>query len=498
MDMKKVICLLFIATLATWEAQLRAQMYNSRDDIFSNLSGGDAIVRSNPVNGKSIVYYTDASTGYGHFIYHDSYSVPSPANATVYDLPIRMTNDPTAIGTTIKITVNDIVLTDTRCYFCGQFYFTHYQSPYEGIVGCLDLTEFSTPSTGFSLLRVTSTSELYRMDVYKNGVEDYIAIVGRLSPNNQSCITFATFNSPSSSSDWNYSTIPSVADEVFTDISFADDGAKVVAVSRLDNENYRFCLRCEACSNAFPLFSFSDFAHRKEIDTQVLTYSGSGNPSPTYHENDVDIRLDKIPGTASVVVGYECYDGTQECEPGYNVALFTADFANFHSNRQVDITSQQIVSGYYDRPGTLQDMKYSLQYGSVALLLGCKDCDEDLTTVAMFPELGVPGSVDALRTAYQLHTSLDWTPDDDIVMAGTQPDGEVIHFYQSGTDLENSCYLTQPKARSEILEGEPTITETHNTFTPSSPDLMDYTASPFAGTATPYQTNCITFKFKKQ
>lgn len=496
----KKIYLLFIILLALGGYTLNAQNHSSREDMFPGLFVNNIIVRPDSSRpGDAIIYYEDPTTGLGRFVHHDVYSIPT-LQSNVYDLPTSITFTGSPTPTNVKLTVNDMAITKDKCYFCGTYTDLSSPSPLQiGMVGFFELTGFGNTSYNYNIFTIAGASEFYRMDVHATRTgQDNIALVGNLYySSNPSGVYFVSYF-PFSPNDWGYCRFelynPS---ETFTDIVFTDNGEKVVAASRIENEYYTFGLRCESSSNVFPIPtppSGFDFYWLNTVSTANMTLASSTNPAPTYHKNDVDIRLDGIPNSPNVVVAYECYDSTNQCEPRYSVALFKANFSSYPTTHTVSIPSQQVVFGYFDSPNTLKDIKY-VDRNIVSLLHSCDNCPEDMTTVIQFPKLGNFGDVDALQTAYQDYHSLYTGIGNDIFVAGRMPNSMLIHFYQNVADIESSCYLTRPKSKSEKLLGNPEIFIDNNTTNNTPWSQTIGTPVPFpTGTPSNYVIHCQTSK----
>lgn len=494
---------IFIALIACWGLPIHAQNNSSREDMFPSLAGTNIIVRPDSSSSDyAIIYYEDPTTGLGRFVHHDVYSPPT-LQSNVYDLPTSVTFSGSPTPTNIKLTVNDMAVTKDKCYFCGTFTDLDSPSPLQlGMVGFFELTGFGNSSYNYNIFTIAGASEFYRMDVHATGTgQDNIALVGELYyASNPSGVYFVTYNLPAYSNQWDYWRFElNNTDETFTDIVFTENGEKVVAASRINNDNYTFGLHCESSSIVFtphpinPPIPSTDFYWLNTVSTANLTLASSTNPAPTYHNNDVDIRLDQIPNSSSVVVAYECYDESKLCEPRYSVAMFKTDFSNYHTTHTASISSQQVVFNYFDSPNTLKDIKY-IDDDIVSLLYNCNNCAEDMTTIIQFPKLGSFGDVDDLLTAYQHYYSLYTGISNDIFVTGKMPNGMLIHFYQDVSDPESSCYPTRPKSKSEELLGEPVIVSYSNiTYYPYGGRDWGILSSFPIGTPTLYRINCKTF-----
>ena len=440
----KRITVVYIIFILAGIGSAMAQSINSKEDSFSTLYGEDVIVRTIPGDPKPLIYYK-GHDGNHYIVYHNAHSYLSPFSSTSFQFPTHITD--------AEYKINDIVVINDRCYFCGSC--TSPADGTEGLVGRIDLNSLNAtpPSADFIFLTIKEVKEFYRIDG-TNNTTDYLALVGttKNSPN-PSGVAFVTWDGTL----WHYRVYnPDNDDETFTDIVFTMNGQKVVAVSRLNDKPYRFYLRGELTDTAFnlPATAMSNFVHRNTVRTDGLAPQGSTNPHPTWHYNDVDMRLvANLSEDEEITVAYECYDDTKPCE-SQMVALFQVDLSGFPANPAMNVTGKQAVFGYFNQPNTLMDVQYIPEDETIGLLHKCTACPNERTTVVQFPSWNGYGYIDALQVGPQAHSSMNVYDNKHIYLAGVDPsDDHLLFFRQDKTLFEHSCYLTYPPARSEALTG---------------------------------------------
>lgn len=442
--MKKILAInIFIFLAGT--LSVNSQTIASREDAFKTILGEEAIVRTVTLQSDEYPFICRRkyNSNSHSFILHRR---NDPANSSIVFACPQYNN-----GGEIKI--NDMVIIDRICYFCGSQ--SDAQNGTKGIVGRIDLNQadFSSPSIKFNFLSLSSVKEFLRIDGTRSSLGDCLALVGSSNnPTTPSCAAFVLWHGTL----WDYKICGlNDSDETLTDIVFTKNGEKVVSVSRIDGKPYWFCLRGEWTDTAFNMLSntLTDYCQRNTIKTYGLTLPSSSNPHPTWHYNDVDLRLvANLDKDEEVTVAYECFDDTRICDPQI-VAMFKIDLSGFPLNLAMNVIGQQAVFGYFNQPNTLADIKYILSDKTIGLLHRCGVCQDEISTVLQFPSWGYVGYLEALQVGPQEHFSLDVYNHSLVYLAGIDPsDNRLLFFQQEKTELNHSCYFTRPMARSETLK----------------------------------------------
>lgn len=491
--MRKILTIIALTGCLISSFTASAQTVQASEvDYYPNEIGDNVIIRADSIWGGSLIYYTDA-TDRSYFIYR------MPGNS-VTTYKFHWPNHSSINNE--KYIINDMETSREDCFFCGSKITRNLTGGFDtiGIVGRVNLHNIigTPPSIDFDFCPISSIKEFTQMDIWGTSIiRISIVGLGHLSPLHYvPCAAFVEFQP-----QWNYNIVRiGVSDETLTDIAFSEDGNKVVSVSRLKNQPYKFVLRCDFASNLFvftpipgttpPYF----FRSRNVFNTSGLTLASSANTDPTWHEENVAIRIVGHNDPQHFTVAYECVDETNVCESKRMVAMFKIDVTYSPAGHLMSVADQQVVHGYLEDPETFVDMRYWFNTQDRFVLLHRSDNSHRNLSVLSFPLWGSYGQRPTLLADQELFQSVDCLYDC-IVMGGKRLNDNTIIFSSQNTVYhETSCHMTKPHAFTEQLIGTPQFSNYSSTVIMHDRGNKTELLIPINMSSIPTQNNsCATF-----
>ena len=467
----------------------------SEVDYYPDEIGDNAIIRADPSLGGSLIYYTDAA-GRSYFLYR----LPNNSGTTYkFHWPnhSNINNE--------KYIINDMEFIKENCFFCGSYISRNVMGGFDtaGLVGRVNLSNLIlTPSSiDFDLCPITSTKEFTQMDTYDTSrVRISLVGLGHLSQTTKiPCAAFVEWYY-----QWKYNIVKlSATDETLTDIAFSKDGNKVVSVSRLKNQPYQFVMRCDFASNLFvftppPYSSPYFYGFRNVFNTSGLTLPSSSGSNPTWHDEDVVIRIVGHNDPKYFTVAYECVDEGNVCESDRMVAMYKIDVTYSPTAHTMSVADQQVVHGYLEEPETFVDMRYWFNTQDRFVLLHRFSNSQINLSVLSFPLWGIYGQMPAFLADQELFQSVDYQytlSGNCIVMGGKRMNDNKIIYSSQNTDYpETSCHMTIPHAFTEQLIGMPQFSNYHYIVNMHDRDTITNSLIPINLSNIPTQKNsCATF-----
>lgn len=220
----------------------------------------------------------------------------------------------------------------------------------------------------YSMRTITGTVDIKRMDKYTDENRSDTLLVMAGVANNATRSSCLIFMKGAGSSWQSHVRLASSMSETFTDVIFT--AKSIVAVSREQGENLKFYLRSAITEEVFDNQYYSDLNNRNEFNTGSMYIGSVPNTTPTWHYDNVQMRLCSIPELDEFCVAYESFFPN----PTYgvtknNISLYKMDAtdANINMNR-IDMLSAQFVNGDISDTGTFTDMSF-LSYNNSTLLL---------------------------------------------------------------------------------------------------------------------------------
>lgn len=496
--MKKPLIIIITVGLAALHFSTQAQTLQSSEvDYYNGIIGDNVIIRADLDMDASLIYYTDANNR-SYFLYRMS----GNPNTTYQYLWPNHTNI-----TNLWYIINDMEINKDACFFCGAKVTRNQNNGFDtiGIVGRIDMPNAINNYTnlGMSICPIPNTTVLTQMDISNNSSAPQICIAGveRLTQTVISCVAFVEWQNL-----WKYNVFRVFnTDETLTDITFTNDGNKVVAVSRLNNEHFKFVLRCDYASNLFvfspippPSSGPGGFSRRFYFNTSGLTLLSSTSTNPTWHDNDVTIRIVSHIDPNYITVAYECVDNTKVCESQHQVAMFKVDISNVPLGYSMSIDKQQMVHGYFNEDATFVDMQYwSSSEDRFALLHRLDGSPNNLSSLS-FPVWDSYGHMPALFSDQEIIQSIDYkyaASGGQLFMGGKlKPGNEILYSNQVIGFLDVSCHMTRPDIFTEKILGTPNFNHYSFPLNISARDTITINPSNLTINSTPIENRtCISF-----
>lgn len=447
--------LLILMTMTGYMSFAQSTVVNSRTRTLSKPDGSDAIVRFFGNSGDMLVYNWDSQLKTNVFTCRVA---PSNPTANRYVFPVTSNS----YGQ-IKYSVEDIVVVDMMCFFCGTITtpsveYDIYGNPYwiydkKGYIGQMRLNNMTNTPNGtvkYRIHEIDNTKELKRIDAIVSPhvpTDTLLGLVGTTS-DGESCILLVKEDASNIFTGKMFNAANS--EEVFTDIVFCEPNFAVA--SRFSGEHWTFGMRGGDIIDHFynstyspGLFYLSQFntSGMKDMLTNMYT---------TWHYDNVDIRLCHQ-HDIGVYLAYESFVGIPSGFPESQTTLFLMDvYAT--SGAQI-ITLQNVDSGVKDT-GCFADRVYVPGRDQVALLHKNTRSYSPWKSVVQFPYLtGTPiGVVNTYAaTDDETLTSLDVYNNQQVWAAGTRPshNDSVVLFYQNAAYTTSSCY-SQPNYHTAELD----------------------------------------------
>jgi hypothetical protein len=442
--MRKVLFIIPLLVLLMMDNTGFAQLtvVNSRTRAISKPYGKDATVRFFGSGGDMFVYNWDYVKSTHVFTCR---RVPTHPDANRYEFPIMFN----AYGQ-IQYTIEDIVVVDKMCFFCGTetvptLEYDASGNPYvvdqmHGYIGQMRLDHMTDVVNGevkYRIHTITNTKELKRID----------AIVSRQDPSDTLLGLVGTSVDGKSSYLLMKERVNGLIGEIFkvtnsneefTDMVFCTPNFAIA--SRFSGEHYTFGMRSgDINENYYVHVHTNDLYYLNKFNTST-TIEFLTNTNTTWHRDNVDIRLCQQQGY-HVYLAYESFEGDPiPVFPASQTSLFLME-ANATSDIQI-ITLQNVDSGVKDT-GAFTDMVYVPRGNQVALL--------HKNTKTYSPWKGVmqlttnpPGAVMSTfsSTDDETLTSLDIYNSEQVWAVGNRPshNDSVVLFYQHAAYPSPSCY----------------------------------------------------------
>lgn len=448
--------LLALLTIMDTMAVAQPMVVNSRTRATSVPHGRDAIVRFFGNSGDMLVYNWDSHLKTNVFTCRVAPSNPT-ANRYVFPITSNFYGN-------IRYTIDDIVIVDMMCFFCGTKITPSVEydisgNPYwvyskQGFIGQMTLNQITNTPNGtvkYRIKEIPYTLELNRIDAIISPINPSDTLLGLVgnTTNGESC--FLLINKKASRNGLTGEIYyASNSEEEFTDFAFCDPYFAIA--SRFPGEHWTFGMRAgEITQNYYyhdptnDLFYLNKFNTSGTID--VLT-----NTNTTWHYDNVDIKLCHKQNNR-VYLAYESFDGVPTGFPESQTSLFLME-VNATSDIQL-ITLQNVDSGVKDT-GCFTDMVYVPGNSHVALLHKNTKSFSPWKSVMQMPIItGYPiMTVNTFAsTDDETMTSLDVYNNYQVWAVGTRPshNDSVALFYQNAAYTASSCY-SQPNYHTAELE----------------------------------------------
>lgn len=448
----------------------------SMEHLYSTLSGKNAILCSDPYNEGSIICYNDQVNYMPYtFIYHDQLGTSTFCYHSSSGIP--NTNTPDGFN------VKDIEIVGNYCYFCGTYYIYYFEYL---IGGGLMLVTTETGYIGRFLLSdivsgvspmpiqfclIPGTKVFSKLKGFVNKTNNYICLIGMGSAGN-SCL--ATVRENGTGIAYGVHHIAD-ASETLTDLTLTDK--YLVTVSRFDGKPYNYGLRGErrnnivsalASSTPLPMFDYLNTCNTSNVNT-------IDNPrpeNPTFHTNEVEMKISNVKGEDHVVVGYDCVSVGLDVDcytDKYHTDLFYIehDMYNPGQNNGMIIVNAQMVTKSQQKDNTLTGLACPDPSTPTILLHNYSANTNEGSGEIQFPSWIAFGQMENLTIDYRevQDMYLDNVYQKAVFTGVLQNTSNIIHFQQDYYNSGGSCYSTTPKAFSEQMtlpenEVEPTEVET--------------------------------------
>lgn len=347
----------------------------------------------------------------------------------------------------IYYTINDVTVIGGMCYFCGKKKFENgYQYDLNnniiitydsiGFVGRFQLSNLSS-AIKYQIRTISGTVNILRMDKHTDPNSDtLLAMVGVANDiAKPTCLVFMH----GSGSSWYYNVRKSTdASETFTDIVFTSK--YVVAVSKLQGESLKFCLRSADIDDAYCLHDYSTLNNLKQFNTSTLYDPYSSNQSPTWHYDNVQMRMCKIPESDEFCVAYESFYPY----PWYgitknSISLYRMEMSQFYSN-QITMTNAQLVRGDISDTGTFADIEFVSYANSTALLH--QTSNGSIKSILQLASWSTIGALSSCKSSTESLKSMDVSNNRYLYAAGNIPGNSnmIAKIFQDEAFPSNSCF----------------------------------------------------------
>jgi len=495
--MKKIPTIILLAGLmALHTASLAQTVQVSEVNYYPSEIGDNTIIRADHARpGGTVIYYTD-NADQNYFLYQ---MTTTAGASTTYKF-----NWPNHANiNSEKFIVNDMELGKDWCFFCGAHITINGNvTDTVGMVGCIDMNNiFTTPSSiTFDYCEIPNTTEFTQLDLSDVTANYRLCLAGRHRLTNvYPCVAFAEWQG-----QWVYNMIRILSPfETLTDIAFSKDGNKVVTVSRLLNEPFKFILRCDMASNLFifpptpPPSAPYLIEYGVVFNTSGLTLASSSCTNPTWHGNNIVARIIGHNNPNYFTVAYECVDNTKICETQQQVAMFKIDASTAPTSFSMSVVGQQVVHGYFDESQTFVDMRYYQDVQEHFFLLHRSEVSPKKSSVISFPSWGTYGQRPALLADQEVYQSIDWryTQTSTHLIAGGKRsfDSRITTFSQDIAHLDVSCHMTKPYTFTEELLGAVSYDiDHHSVSTPARATVLNPNNSPKINNPV-QQNSCVSF-----
>lgn len=444
---KGITFVLLIFALVLSEGAGAQNVVYSRTRTLEKPHGEDVFIRFFGNSGDMLVHNYDYSLKANVFTCRKAPTHPA-SNKIVIPLESNHYGE-------VKYKVLDMVVVGKMCFYCGRkeyvtgmAYFPNGQ-PYavfesKGFVGQISLDHITAEQGGKAARRMTEiswTKEIARIDAWispTSTTDTLLAMVG-ITLDDKSCLVIAK----DSNTGFKYMRYTSSDDtEEFTDIAFTE--GQLLVASRFMNENYLLGFREALARHVYKdtvigLYTLFTFNTESAYDNDLAA-------NPTWHTDDVDIRLSPLPGWNRVNVAYESFTDN----PGAGLLdSYTTVFRmqlnvpyEIESTSDIHVLNLQYVQSGVKGPGSFADMLTMDERHGVALVHRDMYAQPSISIVQFAPwDWWEPLRSYKSGTDYVL-TSLAKNGEDLLWAAGHRPGHQdsVTLFHQNLAYHIGSCY----------------------------------------------------------
>ena len=175
---------------------------------------------------------------------------------------------------------------------------------------------------------------------------------------------------------------------------------------------------------------------------------------PTWHESDVDIRLDLNPIDDTLYVAYESVDKEAgECEHTKFTSLYRIYHGDFiYISPSLTMTDALLAWRYFEKENRLSGMQYSPIDKTVNLLFCDRSNPEEITSMLQSIKSLHDGFHPSLLADYRELPSLDIDGGDLLLAGRSLRDSSLLQFFQNTQHPLPSCYSTRHTTYSEALD----------------------------------------------
>ena len=447
--------MLVLLTMVDYTSFAQLTVVNSRTRTTTKPQGEDAIVRFFGNGGDMFVYNWDYQQKTNVFTCRQS---PTYPNANRYEFPIMVN-----YYGQIIYTVEDIVVVDKMCFFCGTektpsieydinglSYLVYKKRGYIGRMRLDRMTDAVNGEVKYQICIINNTKELKRIDAIVSPVDPTDTLFGLVgtSCDDKSCYLLAKSRALGNFQCEMFEVTNS--EEEFTDMVFCAPNFAIA--SRFPGLHYVFGMRGgNIVDNYYTHIHTNDLYYINAFSTSN-TIDYYTNTNTTWHYDNVDIRLCRQK-EYWVYMAYESFEGVPSNFPASQTTLFLMEV---HATSDIQtIALQNVDSGVRDT-GSFTDMVYLPSVDKVALVHKNTRTYSPWKSVVQIPYLfGTPvGTVNTYAaTDDETLTSLDTYNGVQVWAAGTRPshNDSVVLFYQNATYLNTSCY-SQPNYHTAELK----------------------------------------------
>ena len=407
-------------------------------------------------NNNSIVCYNDSAAARPCFVYHMH---SGAANSRKFPWP-----DISNIYGSMSYKVNDMVIIDGLCYFCGRkTAFSGYEYTPEGYLALVSQT------TGFfgwfPVSQISdpygTTLDLYLFDIPVSELNRMVgfSVSGVVELGLISETTLALVKG--SGSSWIFHLQDAAPTETLEDIEITPN--HLVTLSRFANSPFSFGLRCETRTVAFNAPSthiLTNYYNGIKYDTQAMTTTDLPGETPTEHTGETPMRVVAHPGTDLVTVAYDglTFDRS-DCEHfGFYTPMYLMDFSNCStgyvniamSDAQLVTTSLLNVANY-----SLWEICYVTTNNTIAMLHGMGVEEYGMWSVLQILSWNPAYNPQSLQADSKVFRSMDVGANGWAYMTGwREAEKNLLHFRQDGSTMTQSCQSTRPSANAKKLINE--------------------------------------------
>lgn len=347
----------------------------------------------------------------------------------------------------IYYTINDIVIVGDMCYFCGKKKFENgYQYDLNnniiimydsvGFVGRFSISNANS-ILKYTIRSINGTVNILRMDIHTDLNSDtLLAMVGVTNGvTKTSCLVFMN----GAGSSWYYNVRKSTNTlETITDITFIEK--HVVAVSKLQGEPQKFYLRSSEIDD-INNYQYSALDNLKQYNT-VSMYDPYSSPySPTWHYDNVQMRLCRVSNDYDFYVAYESFLPNPLYGLAKNsISLYHMEISQANSN-QINMLNAQLVRGDMVDTGTFVDIASVPYTNSTALLHQTTNSSATVKSILQLASWSTIGALSSLVSSTETLKSIDVLNNRYVYSAGNIPGNNdmIFKLYQDALYPSSSC-----------------------------------------------------------